>query len=93
MEEFINDVNFPVYKDVDSLRKIIKENKINIVVITEPTELILTIPHGVKIYKMPDFYELITGRYYVDEKTITELFISTLLIVQLFMIFVNELMI
>ena len=73
-EEVINDSRFPIFTEPASLRKLIKENHIDVVIIAQPTELILTIPHGVKIYKMPDFYELITGRYYVDEKTITELF-------------------
>ena len=73
-EEFINDDKTPVYEDINELREVIKKNKINIVVITEPTEAILKIPRGVKIYKMPEFYEMVTGKFYIDEKTITELY-------------------
>ena len=73
-EEIINDSSVPIYTEPESLDGLIKENDIDIVIIAQPTELILTIPRGIKIYKMPEFYELITGKYYVDEKTITELF-------------------
>lgn len=73
-EEIINDSKTPIYTEPKTLNLLIKENDIDIVIIAQPTELILTIPRGVKIYKMPEFYELITGKYYVDEKTVTELF-------------------
>ena len=73
-EEFISDNNSPVYKDIKDLKSIIEEKDIDIVVIAQPTELIVTIPKGVDIYKMPDFYEMVTGKYYIDEKTITELY-------------------
>lgn len=73
-DEIINDSKVLIFPDSESLKDIIKENDIDIVIIAQPTELILTIPRGIKIYKMPEFYELITGKYYVDEKTITELF-------------------
>ena len=73
-EEIINDSKVPIFTEPESLKNIIKENDIDIVIIAQPTELILTIPRGIKIYKMPEFYEMITGKYYVDEKTVTELF-------------------
>ncbi len=73
-EEVINDSKVPIFTEPENLRTLIKQNNINVVVIAQPTELILTIPVGIKIYKMPEFYEMITGKYYVDEKTITELF-------------------
>ena len=73
-DEFISDNNLPVYKDIKDLKSIIEEKDIDIVVIAQPTELIVTIPKGVDIYKMPDFYEMVTGKYYIDEKTITELY-------------------
>ena len=73
-DEFISDNNLPVYKDIKDLKSIIEKNDIDIVVIAQPTELIVTIPKGVDIYKMPDFYEMVTGKYYIDEKTITELY-------------------
>lgn len=73
-EEFIADKNLPVYKNLASLNDVIQEKSVDIVVIAQPTELIITIPRGVDIYKMPEFYEMVTGKYYVDEKTITELY-------------------
>ena len=73
-EEFVFDGKTPVFVEPKSLVKIINDLNIDIVVIAQPTELILTIPAGIKIYKMPDFYEMVTGKYYVDEKTVTELY-------------------
>lgn len=73
-EELVPDENIQVFSDIDNLRKIILENEIDIVVIAQPTELIVTIPRGIDLYKMPDFYEMVTGKYYIDEKTITELY-------------------
>lgn len=73
-EEFIADKNLPVYKNLTSLNDVIQEKSVDIVVIAQPTELIITIPRGVDIYKMPEFYEMVTGKYYIDEKTITELY-------------------
>jgi len=73
-EEFVQDSNVPVYKNVTDLSQIINENNIDIVVIAQATELIITAPQGTPIYKMPDFYEMVTGKYYIDEKTITELY-------------------
>ena len=73
-EEFAQDDNVLIYKDVNDLSQIIEENEIDIVVIAQATELIITAPRSVAIYKMPDFYEMVTGKYYIDEKTITELY-------------------
>ena len=73
-DDFITDSKLPVHKCSNSLAKIIKDNDIDIIVIAQPTELIVTVPRGLEIYKMPEFYEKITGKFYIDEKTITELY-------------------
>lgn len=73
-EEFAADNNLPVYKDVNNLTPIIEKNDIDIIVIAQPTELIVTAPRDIDIYKMPEFYEMVTGKFYIDEKTVTELY-------------------
>ena len=73
-DDFIADNRVPVFKDVDDLNQIISENDIDTVVIAQPTELITTVAGNVELYKMPDFYEMATGKFYIDEKTITELY-------------------
>ena len=73
-EDLISDSKLPVYRDVSNLKHIIEEKDIDIVVIAQATELIVTIPRGIEIFKMPEFYEMVTGKYYIDEKTITELY-------------------
>ena len=73
-EELIQERSLPVYKNITDLKSIIDENSVDIVIIAQATELIVTIPRGITICKMPDFYEMVTGKYYIDEKTITELY-------------------
>ena len=73
-DEFVVDNDIPVYKGITNLKDIIINNNIAVVVIAQATESIVTIPRGIEIYKMPEFYEMITGKYYIDEKTITELY-------------------
>lgn len=73
-EELVADNKFPVYREVSNLKQLVAENEIDVVVIAQPTELIVTIPRGIEIYKMPEFYEKVTGKFYIDEKTITELY-------------------
>lgn len=73
-EEYVSDESIPVFEDVTNLQPIIDKYDVDIVVIAQATELIVTVPRGVSIFKMPEFYELVTGKYYIDEKTITELY-------------------
>ncbi len=73
-EEFITDKNILIYKSPENLELIVKEANIDIVVIAQSTKLIITLPENIKLYKMPDFYEMVTGKFYIDEKTITELY-------------------
>ena len=72
-EDFVYDGKVPVFKNPDGLMQIIENAKIDIVVIAQPTELVIDTPRWMEIYKMPEFYEMVTGKYYIDEKTITEL--------------------
>ena len=73
-DEVIADNSIPIYADILSLKQIIEQKNIEIIVIAEATELIVTVPREIEIYKMPEFYEKVTGKYYIDEKTITELY-------------------
>lgn len=73
-EEFISDYSIPVYTNVFDLKQVIEQKNIEVIVIAEATELIVTVPREIEIYKMQEFYEKVTGKYYIDEKTITELY-------------------
>ena len=72
-EEFVFDGKTPVFIEPKGLMNIIEDLNIDIVVIAQPTELVIDTPRWMEIYKMPEFYEMVTGKYYIDEKTITEL--------------------
>ena len=73
-EEYIADSEVPVFKNLDDLSQIIEEKDVDILGIAQSSELITTITDEVELYKMPDFYEMATGKFYIDEKTITELY-------------------
>ncbi len=72
----------PVYKSTDDLSTIIEENKIDIVIVTIQkrmeetllTALVSGIPKRVSVYKLQEFYERATGKYYIDSTSINELF-------------------
>ena len=71
--DFVFDDKTPVFVEPKGLMKIIEDLNIDIVVIAQPTELVIDTPRWMEIYKMPEFYEMVTGKFYIDEKTITEL--------------------
>ena len=72
--EFVQDNRIPVYNIQDNLKDIIEQYSVDIIVISQPNEIILQIPKWIKIYKMPEFYEMVTGKYYIDNETITDLY-------------------
>ena len=81
-EDYIQDGSLKVITKPVNLKETIKSNKIDIVIIAIKrrmeeellTTMIESIPNGVKVYKMPDFYEKITGKYFVDRMSINWLF-------------------
>ncbi len=64
------------------LKEAIEANKIDIVIIAIKrrmeeqflTDMVFSIPREVNVYKMPDFYEMVTGKYYVDTMSMNWLF-------------------
>ena len=80
-ENIINDSNTKIF-DQENLKEVIKNNNINIIIVAIKrrmeesllTNFVNNIPKQVKIYKMPDFYEMVTGKYYVNKMSINWLF-------------------
>jgi len=72
----------PVYEDIGSLNKIIADNDIDIVIIAAEdtldeaslSKIVFNMPDNIDVYNMPEFYELITGRFYISRFTINRLF-------------------
>lgn len=71
----------PIYKQSE-LKDIIKSKNVDIIIIAIErrmeekllTEMVFSIPKDVDVYKMPQFYEMVTGKYYVDTMSINWLF-------------------
>ncbi len=81
-EEFIQDDLYKVFKQPVDLAELIKTHNVDIVIVAINkkmddgllSKMIFGIPNNVKIYTMPDFYEMVTHKYFVDSKTINMLF-------------------
>lgn len=80
--EFIEDKKYKIYKQPVNLSELIKNEKIDIVIAAPEqsfddkllSDLIFSLPRRVKLYKMSDMYEMITGKFYVSEQTVNNLF-------------------
>ena len=80
-ENIINDSNTKIF-DKENLKEVIKNNNIDIIIVAIKhrieesilTNMVYNIPNNIKVYKMPDFYEMVTGKYYVNKMSINWLF-------------------
>ena len=80
-ENIINDSNTKIF-DQENLKEVIKNNNINIIIVAIKhrieesilTNMVYNISNNIKVYKMPDFYEMVTGKYYVSKMSINWLF-------------------
>ena len=70
--------DYVVFEPENGIRNFIKDNSIDVIILSKYTQLVLDVPYGVKIYDMPDFYEQVTGKYYIDDDTITNLICDVL---------------
>ena len=73
-----------IYSMQDGLDKIIAEKSVDIVIVAIHrrmeesflTEMVNSIPRRVKLYTMPEFYEMVTGKYFIDRMSINGLFFN-----------------
>ncbi len=80
--EFVEGCGIPIYLNPNDLAKVIKQQQISTIIIAVKrrmeekwlTHMVRSIPMSVKVYKMPDFYELITGKYFISKMSINWLF-------------------
>lgn len=80
--QFVENCGVPIYLNPNDLAKVIKKQQISIIIIAVKrrmeekwlTHMVTSIPMGVKVYKMPDFYEMITGKYFISKMSINWLF-------------------
>lgn len=81
-EDVVEDKTYKIYKQPVDLTKLIKEKKIDIVVIANKqrlndellSDLVSAIPRHVKLYRMADMYEMITGKLFINKQSINRLF-------------------
>ncbi len=81
-DDIVEDKTYKIYKQPIDLSKLIEEKKVDIVVIANKhrledellSDLVFAIPSQVKLYRMPDMYEMITGKFFIDKQSINKLF-------------------
>ena len=71
-EELVMDDRVPVFEDGRDIYNIVKKTETDIVIFTYASQLMSAIPRNVKMYLMPEFYELVTGKFYIDFKNIVD---------------------
>ena len=59
-----------IFDNGKDLHNIVETNNIDIVIFTHSTGLMTTVDTGVKVYLMPDFYEKVTNKFYIDEENL-----------------------
>ena len=67
-EELVMDDKVPVFEDGRDIYNIVQKTEADIVIFTYASQLMSAIPRGVKEYLMPQFYEMVTGKFYMDFK-------------------------
>ena len=80
--EIVKGENYKIFDNNSDIRQIIEDNKVEIVIVAIKrrmedellSRMIFGIPRRVKLYKMTDFYELVTGKYYINRMSINHLF-------------------
>ena len=81
-EDYIPESSLKVITKPANLKQAIKTNNVDIVIIAIKrrmeeellTNMVESIPENVKVYKMAEFYEKITGKYFIDRMSINWLF-------------------
>ena len=81
-EDIIEDTNYKIYKQPLDFAELIRRKKIDIIIVSTKqrmeeqflTQMALAIPRKVKLYKMADFYEMVTGKYFISKMTANHLF-------------------
>lgn len=81
-EDYIPESSLKVLTKPANLKQAIKTNNVDIVIIAIKrrmeeellTNMVESIPRNVKVYKMAEFYEKITGKYFIDRMSINWLF-------------------
>ena len=76
------DSNIKVLAKPKNLKEVIKKTRTDILIVAIErrmeeellTEMVQSIPRSVKVYKMPEFYEMVTGKYFIDKMSVNWLF-------------------
>lgn len=71
-EKSFNNNEFKIYENGKDIHNLCIETDSDIVIFTYPSCLATAIPEKIKEFYMPDFYEMATGKYYLDKYTASD---------------------
>ena len=63
---------YPIFENGENIVEILNKTNSDIVIWSYKSHLVPVIPEDIKMYLMPEFYEMATGKIYIDEDTIDE---------------------
>lgn len=69
--------NITLFEDGKQLYNICEENNVDIVIFTDKTGMAVVTPENTKIYLMSEFYEMATGKFYIDKENVFNLTLET----------------
>ena len=71
-EQNFDYTEYPIFENGKDIVEILNKTNTDIVIWAYKSHLVPAIPQGIKMYLMPEFYEMATGKIYVDEDTVDE---------------------
>ena len=80
-ENLVKDSNTKVFNP-DELKNVIQKYNVDILIVaikhrmeeTLLTNMVDNVPNNVRVYRMPEFYEMVTGKYYINKMSINWLY-------------------
>lgn len=80
-ENLVKDSNTKIFNQ-EELKDVIKKYNVDILIVAIKrrmeesllTNMVDNVPNNVKVYRMPEFYEMVTGKYYVSKMSINWLY-------------------
>ena len=71
-EKRFNFEDTKIFENGKDIHDIAEQTNADIVIFTKKTSLVNALPNNIKHYLMPDFYEMATGKCYIDDEYLAE---------------------
>jgi len=72
-ENNFGQIDLPIFEDGKQIHDVVTKTNADIVVYTHKTALLSAVPRNIKLMSAYEFYELATGKFYIEQENIDEL--------------------